>query len=231
METTLSVTTRQTRGKNCARRLRVDGQVPAVVYGGESKDSIAVSVDPKSLLRILQSDSGVNTLIDLQLDNGDASQVLVKNFQLDPVSNQLLHVDFYRLAMDKIIAVTVPVTLIGEAPGVKQQGGLLDFITREIQIECLPAEIPEHIEVNVSELEIGDGVRVREVVKGVTWTPISDLEMLLVHVTPPKVEEEETADEEAAVEGLAATEGESAESDISKKGKDEGTDSSGGAHT
>ena len=113
-----------------------------MVYGGPAKESIPVSVDPKELLRILYSDSGVNTLIDLELAGGDSSQVLVKDFQLDPVSSELLHVDFYRLAMDKAITVMVPVTLTGEAIGVKQQGGLLDFVNREIQVECMADRNP-----------------------------------------------------------------------------------------
>ncbi|MEE3202014.1 MAG: 50S ribosomal protein L25, partial [Acidobacteriota bacterium] len=147
MQASLVATKRETRGKNEARRLRVSGHIPAVVYGGSAKEAVPVSVDPKTLLRILHSDSGVNTLIDLELEGGDSTQVLVKDFQLDPVSTELLHVDFYRLAMDKVITVTVPVTLLGEAIGVKQEGGLVDFVTREIQVECLPVEIPEHIEV------------------------------------------------------------------------------------
>ncbi len=205
MQASLLATKRETRKKNEARRLRVSGQIPAVVYGGVAKEAVPVSVDPKILLRILHSDSGVNTLIDLELEGGDSSQVLVKDFQLDPISSELLHVDFYRLAMDKVITVTVPVTLTGEAKGVKQEGGLLDFVTREIQVECMPAEIPEHVEVDVSELAIGDGVRVRDVVEGVVWKPISELDTLLVHVTPPKVEEE-PEEEEVSAEAVAESE-------------------------
>ena len=227
MEATLAATTRETRGKNEARRLRVAGHVPAVVYGGEAKDSVAVSVDPVVLLRILHSDSGVNTLIDLQLDGTDSSQVLVKDFQLDPITSELLHVDFYRLAMDKAITVTVPVTLVGEAVGVKTEGGLLDFVTREVQLECMPAEIPEHIEVDISHLSIGDGVRLREVIDGASWTPVSELDTLLAHVTPPMVEE--TPEEEvAASEEAAAVEGEDGEPEVTKKGKDEDDDSPSG---
>ena len=225
MEATLAATTRDTRGKNEARRLRMVGRVPAVVYGGESREGLPIAVDPKALLRILHSESGVNTLIDLALDDGDSSQVLVKEVQLDPVSSKLLHVDFYRLAMDMAITVTVPVTLTGEAEGVKLQGGFVDFVTREIQIECMPAEIPEHIDVDVSALMIGDGVRLREVLEGVSWTPVSDPDTLLVHVTPPKVEEEPEADE-AAAEG-AAPAGEGGEPEVSKKGKTEGEASAG----
>jgi large subunit ribosomal protein L25 len=206
MQASLVATKRETRGKNEARRLRVSGHIPAVIYGGTAKESVSVSVDPKKLLQILYSDSGVNTLIDLELAGGDSSQVLVKDFQLDPVSTELLHVDFYRLAMDKAITVLVPVTLIGEAIGVKQEGGLLDFVNREIQIECMPTEIPETVKVDVGELSIGDGVRVRDVVEGVVWKPISELDTLLVHVTAPKVEEEEAEEEEASAEGAAVSE-------------------------
>jgi large subunit ribosomal protein L25 len=220
MQASLVATKRETRGKNEARRLRVSGHIPAVVYGGTAKESVSVSVDPKKLLQILYSDSGVNTLIDLELAGGDSSQVLVKDFQLDPVSTELLHVDFYRLAMDKAITVLVPVTLIGEAIGVKQEGGLLDFVNREIQIECMPTEIPETVKVDVGELSIGDGVRVRDVVEGVVWKPISELDTLLVHVTAPKVEEEEAEEEEASAEGAAVSEA-GGESEGEKK-SDEG---------
>ena len=224
MQASLVATKRETRGKNEARRMRVVGHIPAVVYGGSAKESVPVSVDSKKTLKILHSDSGVNTLIDLELAGGDSGQVLVKDFQLDPVSSELLHVDFYRLAMDKVITVTVPVTLIGEAMGVKQQGGLLDFVNREIQIECMPSEIPENVKVDVQELSIGDGVRVRDVVEGVTWKPISELDTLLVHVTPPMVEEE-PEEEEALFEGEAVSEADG-EPEAEKKA-DEGAASDG----
>jgi len=225
MQASLVATKRETRGKNEARRMRVVGHIPAVVYGGSAKESVPVSVDSKKTLKILHSDSGVNTLIDLELAGGDSGQVLVKDFQLDPVSSELLHVDFYRLAMDKVITVTVPVTLIGEAMGVKQQGGLLDFVNREIQIECMPSEIPENVKVDVQELSIGDGVRVRDVVEGVTWKPISELDTLLVHVTPPMVEEEPEEEEEVLVEGEAVSEADG-EPEAEKKA-DEGAASDG----
>jgi len=224
MQASLIATKRETRGKNEARRLRASGHVPAVVYGGAIEEAVPVSVDPKTLLRILHSDSGVNTLIDLELEGSDSTQVLVKDFQLDPISSELLHVDFYRLAMDKAITVNVPVTLIGEAIGVKQEGGLVDFVTREIQVECLPVEIPEHIEVDVQGLSIGDGVRLRDVVEGVVWKPISELDTLLVHVVPPKVEEEPEEEETTAEEAAASEAG--GEPDAEKK-TDEGEASDG----
>lgn len=216
MDASLVGVTRQGRGKNEARRLRRSGQVPGVLYGGESKEGQPISVDPKELLTILRSESGVNTLIGLTVDGGKASQVLVKEFQLDPVDSELLHVDFYRLALDKAITVTVPVTLVGEPAGVRQQGGLLDFVQRDVQVECMPTEIPEHLEVDVSELMIGQGVRLRDLLSDVTWTPVTDPDRLLVHVIAPKVEEEP---EEEAAEELAATPEGDGEPEVIKKGK------------
>ena len=219
MGVTLAAVTRKGLGKNEARRLRRSGQVPGVLYGGESSKGQPISVDPKEILRILRSESGVNTLIDLTVDEGKANQVLVKEFQIHPVDSELLHVDFYRLALDKAITVSIPVTLTGEPAGVKQQGGLLDFVQREVQIECMPTEIPEGIEVNVSELMIGQGVRLRDLLADVPWTPVSDPDRLLVHVIAPKVEEEEPV-EEAAEEVAEVSEG-GGEPEVIRKGKTE----------
>ena len=214
MEATLVAATRSTRGKNEARRLRRAGRLPAVVYGGTPVESRSVEVDPKALLRILHSESGINTLVELEVDGSPSGQVLIKNIQHDPVTDTLLHADFYRLAMDKAITVTVPVTLSGEAAGVKQQGGLLDFVTREIQVECMPADIPEHVDIDVHELMIGDGVRVRDVSEGRSWTPVSDLDTLLVHVTTAKTGSDDDEDEDAEEEAAGA-EDDAGESDAS----------------
>ena len=222
MEAALEAVTRQTFGKNETRRLRRGGRIPAIVYGGGGKDGggTAVSIDPKLLMQIMHSESGANAIISLAIDGGKVTQVLVKEYQLDPIMNHLLHVDFYRVAMDRAITVSVPVTLEGEAVGVKQQGGILDFVNREVEVECLPADIPEHLEVDVSELMIGQGVRLREVSEGVKWTPISPPDMLLVHVAAPKAEaEEEPEADEAGVEATA--EGEATEPEVIKKGKGE----------
>ena len=227
METNLAVVVRGSRGKNEARRLRRSGLLPAVVYGGEGAKGVAVSVDPKALLKIFHSESGVNTIIKLSVDGEKVRQVLVKEFQLDPISHELLHVDFYRLAMDKALTVTVPIVLHGEPVGVKQQGGLIDFIHRDVQVECMPTEIPEHIDVDVSHLEIGDGVRLREVSSGVSWSPVSDVDMLLVHVIAPKVEEEPEAEE--AAEGAEEAPGEGDAPEAAAKSKDEEGGSSSGS--
>ena len=223
MDATLAAVTRNERGKNESRRLRRAGQVPAVLYGGKASGGAAIKMDPKALLDILHSDSGINTLIGLSVDGGTASPVLVKEFQLDPVSNELLHVDFYRPELDRAITVTVPVTLTGEAAGVKQQGGLVDFVQRDVQVECLPTEIPEHIEVDISNLMIGQGVRLHDLLQDVAWKPMSDPDSLLVHVVAPKVEEEEEPDEEVAAAEDAAVDGD-ADAEGAKKGKAEAGD-------
>jgi len=175
---------------------------------------VPVTVDPKGLMRIFHSDSGVNTLITLKLD-GTSTQVLVREYQRDPVTNALLHADFYQLAMDKALVVTVPVVLKGESRGVKVQGGLLDFVTREIEVECLPADIPEHIDVDVTELELHGSIRVRDVATDPKWKPVTEGDTMLVHVVMPKAEESAAATAEGAAPAAAA----GTEPEVIKKGK------------
>jgi large subunit ribosomal protein L25 len=190
--------------------------VPAVLYGGDGKGATPISVAPKALLKILHSEAGQNTLIALKLAGAGDARVLVKDFQLDPVTHAVLHADFYRVAMDKLLQVTIPVVVHGEPKGVKQQGGLVEFIRREIEIECLPADIPEHIDVDISELMLHEGVRVRDVATNPKWKPISDPDMMIVHVIMPKAEEVVAPAEAAAV--ATAT---PAEPEVIKKGKKE----------
>ena len=213
MDATLQAEKRSTRGKNEARRLRAAGKIPAVVYGAEKGKAVEIAVDPKELMRILHSESGVNTLIGLELDGGN-TRVLVKEYQLDPITHKLLHTDFYQVAMDKALTVTVPIVLKGEARGVKQQGGIVDFVNREIEIEVLPGDIPENIAVDISELMLNQGVRVRDLqTEGAKWKAISDEDMMLVHVVALKAEEEAPAADAAAVPAAPA------EPEVIKKGK------------
>ena len=214
MEAILEVTRRNRFGRNESGRLRREGQIPAVLYGGKD-GSESISVDPKALSKILHSQSGVNTLIALKLDGAGDTRVLVKAYQLDPVTHKLLHADLYRIAMDKVLRVTVPVHLTGEAKGVKAEGGVVDFVHREVVVECLPADIPEHITVDISELMLHDGVRVRDLPAG-KWKPVSDADMLIVHVIAPKVEEVAAPADAAAA---AATPAVPAEPEVIKKGK------------
>lgn len=214
MNATLQAEKRDGRGKNEARRLRAGGQIPAVLYGAEKNKAVEIAVDPKALLRILHSESGVNTLIGLQLDGAD-TQVLVKEYQLDPIDHKLLHADFYQVAMDRMLTVTVPVVLKGEARGVKQQGGIVDFVAREIEIECLPGDIPEGLTVDVSELLLNQGIRVRDLqIGGAKWKPVSEPDMMIVHVVALKAEEVPAAAEEVAPAAPA-------EPEVIKKGKTE----------
>ena len=215
MDATLQAEKREGRGKNEARRLRASGRIPAVVYGTDKGQANEISVDPKVLMRILHSESGVNTLIGLEgAGLATGGKVLVKEYQLDPIDHRLLHADFYAVAMDKKLTVTVPVVLKGEPKGVKQQGGIVDFVNREIEIECLPADIPEHIDIDISELMLHQGVRVRDLPKSDKWEPTSDGEMMIVHVVTLKVEEAPAAD-------VAAAPAAAAEPEVIKKGKKE----------
>jgi large subunit ribosomal protein L25 len=217
MDQTLQAEKRETRGKNEARRLRASGRIPAVLYGAEKGKAVEIAVDPRALSRILHSESGVNTLIGLQLDGGD-TRVLVKEYQLDPIDHRLLHADFYQVAMDKTLTLTVPIVLKGEARGVKQQGGIVDFVNREIEIEVLPGDIPENISVDVSELLMNQGLRLRDIqMEGAKWKPLSDPDMMIVHVVPPKAEEPEPTAEAAVAAAPAAP----AEPEVIKKGKTE----------
>src|SRR5688500_9862803 len=220
MDATLDAVKREGRGKNEANRLRAAGRIPAVVYGskkdGQAPEGVALAVDPKAVLRILHSESGANTLINLRVDGSEA-RVMVKEYQLDPVTHQLLHADFYQLAMDKAITVTVPIVLKGEARGVKLQGGIVDFVTRDIEVQCLPTDIPENIPVDISELMLNQSIRLKDVAENPKWKAITDGETMLVHVVMPKAEESAQAADAAAVAAPEAV----AEPEVIKKGKEE----------
>jgi large subunit ribosomal protein L25 len=222
MDAILEAVSRDTLGKNEARRTRRQGMVPAVLYGASSDaqqktEATAIAVNPKALLKILHSESGANTLISLKLAGGGV-RVLVRDYQLDPITHQVLHADFYRVAMDRALQVTIPVIVKGEPKGVKQQGGVLEFIRREIAIECLPGDIPEHVEIDVSELMLHQGVRVRDIATDPKWKPVSDPDLMLVHVIMPKAEEVAAPAEAVAAPAVAA------EPEVIKKGKKEEED-------
>ena len=228
MEAVLEATVRESRGKNEARRTRADGKVPAVLYGiaGSGKaESTAIAVEPKALTKILHSESGANTLISLKLagSKGD-TRVLVKDYQLDPITHQILHADFYRIAMDKVLHITVPITVKGEAPGVKQQGGILEYVHRQVEVECLPGDIPEHIEINIGELMLHQGVRVRDLPANPKVKLVTDADTMLVHVIMPKAEEVATPAATAEGAAAAAAPAAPAEPEVIKKGKKEETE-------
>jgi large subunit ribosomal protein L25 len=219
MDATLDAKKRDGRGKNEARRLRVSGRIPAVVYGarkdGQVPEGLPEAVDPKEVLRILHSESGANTLINLTLEGAEA-RVMVRDYQLDPVTHQLLHADFYQLAMDRAIIVSVPIVIKGEPAGVKVQGGLLDFVTRDIQVQVLPTDIPESILVDVSELMLHQSIRVRDLAVDPKWKAVTDGETMLVHVVMPKAEEVVAPAADAAAAPVVAA---GTEPEVIKKGK------------
>lgn len=212
---TVPATVRESRGKNEARRLRAAGMVPAIVYGAGQK-SIALSVDPKQLLKILHSSTGQNTIFDLSVDNGP-SPVMIVDFQLDPVKGNLLHLDLKRIDLSKTVRVLIPVQTKGDPKGVKQQGGLLEIVNREIEIECLPDDIPEHFTVDVTELLMGQSIRVADVPIGESIKLLTHGDSVIAHVVALRQQvEEKPAEEAPAVEGAASTEPE-----VIKKGKKE----------
>ena len=214
MEAILEAEARDTFGKNEARRTRRDGKMPAVLYGGDGSGATPIAVAPKALLKILHSEAGQNTLISMKLAGAGDTRVLVKDFQLDPITHELLHADFYRVAMDKLLQVTIPIQVTGEPKGVKQQGGLLDFVTREIQVQCLPTQIPEHLDIDVSELMLNQSIRVRDLAQDSTWKAVTPPDTMIVHVVIPKAEESAQA---ATPEAAPAT----SEPEVIKKGKTE----------
>jgi large subunit ribosomal protein L25 len=214
-EIVVSAEKRTEKGKNVNRRLRVAGRIPGVLYGG-SKEPVPVAVSPKDISAVLRSASGENTLFDLDLA-GSRRKVILKEYQLEPIKGKLLHADFYEVALDKTLEVMVHVEIAGTPVGVKVQGGILDFVTRELEIECLPGDIPEKITVDVSELALGKHVRVSDLKLSDKLTVLTDPEVVIVHVVAPRAEEAPAA----AAEGAEAAAAGAAEPEVIKKGKAE----------
>jgi large subunit ribosomal protein L25 len=200
-EISIAAEPRATRGKNESRRLRKRGLIPAVLYGAY-REALAVSVDPKQVTRILHSKTGHNTIFNVDLQDRESSPAMVVDWQYDPMKDTLLHVDLKRIDLTKRIQVSVPVRTQGEAKGVKQQDGLLELVTREVEIECLPDEIPEQFTVDVTELMMGMSVRASDVALSGSMVLLSPAESVIAHVVAMRAEEEVAAP--AAVEGEAA---------------------------
>jgi large subunit ribosomal protein L25 len=199
--------------KNEARRVRQEGKIPAVVYGA-GQQSLSVSVDPRQVTRILNSETGHNTIFDLTLD-GSKTKAMIVDWQYEPIKGKLLHIDVKRIAMDKKLAVKVPIFLKGEATGVKQQGGILEQMLREVEVECLPQDIPSHIDADVSELVFGKVLRVADLPHNDKVKFLTDENQPVAHVT--SVKEEVAPTPEAAAAEAAAP----AEPEVIKKGKQE----------
>jgi large subunit ribosomal protein L25 len=202
------------RGKNEARRLRAGGRIPGVLYGAK-KSTVAVSVDPKQISRILHSESGHNTIFDLQV-GGEKAKVMIVDWQHDPLHGKLLHIDLKRIAMDEKMRVMVPIHLVGEAEGVKTQGGILDQVLREVEVECLPGDIPSHLDADVAHLVFGTVLRVSDLPHAGKLKFITDETQTIAHIT--SVKEEVAPTPEAVAEAAAAA---PAEPEVIKKGKQE----------
>jgi large subunit ribosomal protein L25 len=196
-------------GKNKTRRLRKSGRVPAVFYG-RAESTAHLSIDPKAIYEILHSETGHNTIFSLAMD-GKEAKVLIRDYQLDPIKGSLLHVDLLHVAMDVKLKVDVPIEIVGVPEGVKLQGGILEIVSKELEVECLPGDIPDHIKVDVASLMIGQAIRLGDVPVDPKIRFLGDKDVVIATVVPPKAEEEpkpaEVAEEAAA------------EPEVIKKGK------------
>jgi len=212
---TVAAEPRTTRGKNEARRLRASGSAPAVVYG-TGKDTLTVAVNPKEVVRILHSKTGHNTIFHLAVKGGENTPVMIVDWQTDPVKDTLLHIDMKLIDLTQRLVVKVPVHTVGEPEGVKIQGGLHEVITREIEVECLPNEIPEHLTIDVAHLTLGQSVRAGDVALPGSVRLVSQPEAVISHVVAMKAEEVV-----APVAGAEVAPAAPVEPEVIKKGKKE----------
>jgi large subunit ribosomal protein L25 len=204
-------------GKNANRRMRKEGQMPAVIYGS-GKEALPLSLDPLVLSEILHSDSGHNTIFSLNVDGEKSSDVMVKDYQLDPVKGNLIHADLIQIAMDRLLQLSVDVETIGEAAGVKTEGGIMDLVSRSIELECLPADIPESITVDVTSLNINEYIRVKDLPENPKVKILTDPEVVVVTINPPVKEEEVPVEEpEEGTEPEVIKRGKAEEEEAEKK--------------
>jgi large subunit ribosomal protein L25 len=211
---TVAAEPRSTRGKNEARRLRARQSSPAILYGA-GKDPVAVAVNPKDLNRILHSASGHNTIFNLDVQGVENSPVMIVDWLNDPIKGNLLHVDLKRIDLAKRLVVKVAMHVTGEPKGVKQQGGLLELVAREIELDCLPDDIPEHLTVDVTELMMGQSIRAGDVALSGSMKLVSPPDAVVAHVVALRAEVVETPAAEVAAPAAAA------EPEVIKKGKKE----------
>ncbi|HMF53963.1 MAG TPA: 50S ribosomal protein L25 [Edaphobacter sp.] len=194
--------------KNAARRVRVAGKIPAVVYGA-GQDAVAVTVDPRVITKILHSDAGHNSIFDLNVEGTAVVKAMIVDWQHEPIKGKLLHIDLKRIAMDKMMRVSVPIQLTGVPVGVKTQGGILEHVMREVEIECLPADIPSHLDVDVTSLELHGVIHVSDLPHSGSIKFLGEEDATVAHVTIIK-------EEAPAVEAVVAA---PAEPEVAKKGK------------
>ncbi len=192
--------------KNAARRVRVAGMIPAVVYGA-GQEPVAIAIDPKVITKILHSESGHNTIFDLDVTDHASTKAMVIDWQYEPIKGKLLHIDLKRIAMDKAMRVSVPVFLVGTAKGVKTEGGVLDQVLREVQVECLPGDIPTHLDVDISELSINGSISIKDLPHTGKLKFLEDENATVAHVTSIKEEVTEAATETPAAGEPEVTKG------------------------
>jgi large subunit ribosomal protein L25 len=197
--------------KNAARRVRAAGKIPAVVYGA-GQEPVAVAVDPKVITKILHSETGHNTIFDLAIEGGAGTKAMIVDWQHEPIKGKLLHIDLKRIAMDKVMRVSVPIQLVGTPIGVKNQGGILEHVLREVEIECLPADIPSHLDVDVTGMELHGLIHVSDLPHSGSIKFLADEDATVAHVTIIKEEAAPAAEEVAAAPS---------EPEVAKKGKTE----------
>ncbi|NLT65210.1 MAG: 50S ribosomal protein L25 [Acidobacteria bacterium] len=211
MPTVIDAQLRTPGGKNANRRLRKSGIIPAVIYG-PGKQPVAVSVNPNDIRAILHSESGKNTIFGITVDGAAQHNAMIKDYQLDPIKGGLIHTDLLEIAMDRMLQLTVDIELIGDPEGVKIGGGIMDFVTRSIEVECLPSDIPESIKIDVSHLKINDYIRVKNLQVDPKVTVLTEPEVVIVTVVPPVKEEvpaeAAAAEPEVIKKGKTAEEGE-----------------------
>lgn len=195
--------------KNAARRVRAAGMIPAVVYGA-GQEPIAIQLDPKVITKILHSESGHNSIFDLNVADGAAAKAMIVDWQYEPIKGKLLHIDLKRIAMDKAMKVSVPVFLVGTAKGVKTEGGVLDQVLREVQVECLPGNIPTSLDVDISELGIGGSIQIKDLPHSGNLKFLEDENSVVAHVTTIKEDVAETAGEGAEAAEPEVTKGKGA---------------------
>jgi large subunit ribosomal protein L25 len=227
---------REVFGKNASRRLRHAGRVPAVVYGDQGP-SLPVTVDPKAILHVLQSGAGQNAIFTLEIKGKAPARVMLRDWQLDPIKGNLIHVDMVRIGRDHKLRVDIPIHVTGEPKGVKVQGGIFEFMLREVEVECLPDDIPESLTIDVTELTIGQNLRVLNLPLGPKVKVLTDPNRVVAHVVALRVEEEKPAEElaeaapaepelirkpRAEEEGEGEEETEAGKKEAKKEGKREG---------
>lgn len=213
---TLNVGKRDKAGKGIARALRRQGMIPAIIYRGGG--SLPIAISKKAMAEFIDSTAGEHTVVNLKFSDGDRKLAILKEYQTDPLNGDILHTDFFEISLTEKVTVNVRIVTHGEPIGVKRDGGILQHVLREIEIKCLPDKIPGHLEADISKLEIGQYIHVKDIQVGEGIEVITTPDEILVNVVAPAVEKEP----EAPAEGIvAAAAPETVEPEVIKKGKKE----------